>query len=103
MIDWSRVYELQDEIGEEDFDEIVALFLEEAEKALSVMVRSDAPATAEQMHFLKGSASNLGFTTLAELCKTAEAKAAHTPISAADVAAIVTTFKKSQAVFDAGG
>ena len=29
MIDWARVSELRDEVGAEDFDEVVELFLEE--------------------------------------------------------------------------
>ena len=32
MIDWKRVRELRDEIGEEDFSEVVDLFLEEVEE-----------------------------------------------------------------------
>ncbi|WP_442970022.1 hypothetical protein [Roseovarius sp. ZX-A-9] len=37
MIDWSRVAELRSEIGAEDFDEVVELFLEEVEAEISVL------------------------------------------------------------------
>ena len=34
MIDWSRVNELRDEVGAEDFEEVVELFLEEVEEVI---------------------------------------------------------------------
>ena len=33
MIDWGRVAELRDEVGAENFSEVVCLFLEEADEA----------------------------------------------------------------------
>ena len=35
MIDWARVSELRDEVGEGDFDEVVELFLEEVDEAIA--------------------------------------------------------------------
>ena len=37
MIDWSRVHELVDEIGAEDFGEVVELFLAEVETAIDLL------------------------------------------------------------------
>ena len=37
MIDWARVSELRDEVGAEDFDEVVELFLEEVEEAIAAL------------------------------------------------------------------
>lgn len=71
MIDWERVAELQEEVGTEDFYEVVELFFEEVEEALDRLVTQNV-ATAESLHFLKGSALNLGFEELAALCKVAE-------------------------------
>ena len=34
MIDWASVSELRDEVGAEDFDEVVELFLEEVDEAI---------------------------------------------------------------------
>ena len=34
MIDWACVSELRDEVGVEDFDEVVELFLEEVDEAI---------------------------------------------------------------------
>lgn len=80
MIDWTRVAELRDEIGAEDFDEVLALFLSEVDSAvggLKALCDAALPAPVEeQMHFLKGASLNLGFTELAELCAHGEAEAA---------------------------
>ena len=37
MIDWARVSELRDEVGAEDFDEVVELFLEEVDEAIAAL------------------------------------------------------------------
>lgn len=81
MIDWTRVAELKDEIGEEDFADVVALFLEEVGEVVARLRSTPAPdqdrAQLERdMHFLKGSALNLGFAELARLCAAAEKAAA---------------------------
>lgn len=78
MIDWSRVDELVNEIGAEDFGEVVALFLEEVESAIEQLesCSGNPVVTEEQMHFLKGAALNIGFATLAQLCQTGEKSAA---------------------------
>jgi len=77
MIDWARVRELRDEIGEEEFREVVTLFLDEMETSLS---RLEPNATAQRaesdLHFLKGSSLNLGFSDLASLCQRGERAAA---------------------------
>lgn len=76
MIDWARVAELRDEIGAEDFDEVLALFLSEVESAVGGLETLSGAAVEEQMHFLKGASLNLGFTELAGLCAHGEAEAA---------------------------
>ena len=70
MIAWDRIDELKSEIGEDDFLEIVALFLEETEAALARLGETTDPDEAEALlHFLKGSALNLGFRALGRLCR----------------------------------
>ncbi|MCK0151251.1 Hpt domain-containing protein [Marivita sp. S6314] len=78
MIDWTRVAELRDEIGAEDFEEVAELFLMEVEDSLSRLDAGtgDAVQMQELMHFLKGSALNLGFSDVSTLCSQAEADAA---------------------------
>ena len=69
MIDWSRVNELKGEIGEDGFAEVVELFLDEVETAIA-RLSPDSPARKLEtdMHFLKGSAWNLGFVEFGAVC-----------------------------------
>lgn len=77
MIDWTRVDELRDEVGTEDFDEVVTLFLSEVEERLGTLdPAGELRALEEDLHFLKGSALNLGFEELAHFCGEGEALAA---------------------------
>ncbi len=68
MIDWTRVSELRDEIGAEDFGEIVEIFLEEVEEEISALRDGvENEALEAKLHFLKGSALNLGFADFATI------------------------------------
>ncbi|EPX82453.1 Hpt domain-containing protein [Salipiger mucosus] len=101
MIDWDRVAELHEEIGPEDFGEVVTLFLREVEMTLSELpsCRDSPPILGEQLHFLKGSALNLGFSALAALCETGEATAASGAAEAVDIAAIRAAYADSRLEF----
>jgi hypothetical protein len=69
MISWDRVNELRREVGDEDFAEVVTIFLDEVETVLARMdSASDPDRFPEDLHFLKGSALNLGFRALGALC-----------------------------------
>ncbi|MFD2738390.1 Hpt domain-containing protein [Sulfitobacter aestuarii] len=77
MIDWTRIAQLQQEVGADDFAEVVELFLGEAEEVSQRLAETAEPARlAADLHFLKGSALTLGFTALAELCRDAEEQVA---------------------------
>ena len=77
MINWDRVMDLRDEVGPEDFAEIATLFLEEADEVVARLCeKSDAKSMESDLHFLKGSALNLGFEDFAQLCQSGERKAA---------------------------
>ena len=45
MIDWKRVSELREEVGEENFDEVIDLFLFEVEDELARLTGCHATAT----------------------------------------------------------
>ncbi|MFC3119123.1 Hpt domain-containing protein [Jhaorihella thermophila] len=99
MIEWSRVNELREEVGESDFKEVVDLFLEEVSEALDRLSSSQGSAE-EHLHFLKGCALSLGFETLAQLCERYERQAAGAqPV---DVSAIVACFDRSRSEFLSG-
>ncbi len=77
MIDWKRVEELQQEIGADGFAEVAQMFLDEADQAARALAAGPAPEEVEaQLHFLKGSALNLGLSDLAAICQDGERKAA---------------------------
>lgn len=69
MIDWQRVNELRDEVGNDDFPEIVTVFLDEVNEVID---RITNHITQEDMHFLKGSAWTLGFSETGTLCREGE-------------------------------
>lgn len=102
MIDWDRVAELRDEIGAESFDEVVDLFLTEAD-AVILRLRADAdPKTLESdCHFLKGAALNLGFKTLAAQCQLRETQAA-TGQKVADLTMVYDCYQASRQALLAG-
>lgn len=97
MIDWDRVSELRDEVGAEDFDEVVEIFLDEADAEIARLPQlSDAEGIEALLHFLKGSALNLGFSEFAARCSAGE-KLARDGGAQVDVAAIVTCYDASKA------
>lgn len=102
MIDWARVHELVDEIGAEDFAEVVELFLLEVEGAISILetADSDLVIVEEQMHFLKGAALNLGFEMLAQLCLKGEKAANAGRPNVVTVEQIRQIYQTSRAQFE---
>lgn len=102
MIDWTRVTDLQDEIGADDFDEVVDMFLEEADDVIARITPDDGAKSLEaDLHFLKGAALNLGFAALATLCQDGERRAAfgHNDI---EVAAVKYCYAQSKTALAAG-
>ena len=75
MIYWARVSELRDEVGAEDFDEVVELFLEEVDEAI------------------------IALRDFANLCQAVEAAAAAGQGGDVDIAAIVQSYTDARAVF----
>jgi hypothetical protein len=77
VISIERVQELRSEVGEDDFEEIVALFVAESDSLVARLRSVSDPAEAEALlHALKGSALNLGFDDLTTLCREGRGKAA---------------------------
>ena len=101
MIDWDRVKELRDEIGAEDFDEVVDLFLEEADECIARLSPDNgASALSADLHFLKGAALNLGFAALSSLCQDGERRASAGDISV-DIEAVRAAYFGCRAEFEA--
>lgn len=68
MLDWNRINELRDEVGDDEFQLILELFLDEVEGVLIRLSRQDALRLETNLHFLKGCAWNLGFSAFGNLC-----------------------------------
>ena len=100
MIDWERVNQLRNEIGAEDFQEVVELFLEEVEEVIERFRRTPDPRTFEaDLHFLKGCALNLGFEAFCALCAIGEKKARDGAAATVDLPAILSIYDQSRREF----
>jgi HPt (histidine-containing phosphotransfer) domain-containing protein len=100
MIDWCQVARLRDEVGAEDFEEVVALFMEEVQEIVDKIEASPDPASLESdMHFLKGSALNLGFRDLSARCSEGEKTAARGEPDQVDLSGVLQSYATSKAMF----
>jgi len=99
MIDWPRVKELREEVGAEDFDEVVELFLEEVEEVIGKLRGGDRGQLEQDLHFLKGSALNLGFEDFSRLCMDGERQSASGAQDGVDLSEIIQSFESSKAGF----
>lgn len=100
MIDYTRLQTLRDELGEEDFIEVVEIFIEEVSSMVADLRAAPKLETlSEDLHALKGSALNLGFSAFANLCQAGETEAAQG--LAADVALpeILDCYDQSKGLF----
>lgn len=103
MIDWDRVMELRNEIGAEDFAEVVEMFLEEADEVAEKIETDLSPDAVESaLHFLKGSALNLGFRELAKLCQAGEKAAAAGNVDRVGLGRVTGVYEQSKNAFKAG-
>lgn len=100
MIDWEQISILRTDLGA-GFDELVEVFLNEMDGAIAQLDPDAAPdRIAADLHFLKGSALNLGFATFARLCAAGETCASHG--GRVDLAPIRASYCDSRLVFVAG-
>ena len=100
MIDWSTVNNLREEVGAEDFGEVVDLFLEEVESVIARMRETPDPEQLEaDLHFLKGSALSFGFGTFSGLCETGERMAGKGQGAQVNLQEIFDAFDVSKAQF----
>lgn len=100
MINWTRVAELRDEIGAEDFGDVVDLFLEEVDEEIVGLSEPNSGTGLEsRLHFLKGSALNLGFEAFSDLCRDGEQQAAGGEGGSVDLALICDTYARSKTQF----
>lgn len=102
MIDWSQIKQLEEDVGAEDLAEVVEIFLEEVDEAVDALRGLEGmsgEAMAPALHFLKGSAANLGFADFASICSDGEHKADEGNSADVDLSAVVTSYDASKAEF----
>ncbi|SCM69370.1 Hpt domain-containing protein [Donghicola eburneus] len=100
MIDWDRIKELRDEIGAEDFAEVAEMFVSEVDASIDTLRTSPNMGTlGEDLHFLKGSALNLGFAELSRLCQEGEIAARAGNPETVDIGQVVSTYDASKEQF----
>ncbi|MCT8158560.1 Hpt domain-containing protein [Pseudoruegeria sp. SHC-113] len=100
MIDWNRVNELREEVGPEAFDEVVEIFLEEVDETIQrLRTAIVAESFRADMHFLKGSALNLGFADFAALCAEGEIGGDVSARDSAFVSALFQSYDDSRTAF----
>lgn len=100
MIAWDQVEELREAVGPDEFGELVEVFLDEVEGVLT-QLSSDAAASEleSQLHFLKGSALNLGFAEFSTLCQQGETIAKGGTTDGIDVPAIISSYHATKDLF----
>jgi HPt (histidine-containing phosphotransfer) domain-containing protein len=100
MIKWSRVAELRDEIGEEDFADVIDLFIDEVEEVVNrLRLTLSLPDLEQDLHFLKGSALCLGFERFSDLCQDGERRAAAGDAANVDLPEILDAYEQSKIQF----
>lgn len=93
MIDWTKLAELRADIGGEDFDEVIALFLGDTDAAVAAL--AETPGLGARLHYLKGSAATVGLAGFARLCEAGEDAAARG--RAVDLFALRACYARSRA------
>ncbi|NOD76091.1 MULTISPECIES: Hpt domain-containing protein [unclassified Ruegeria] len=100
MIHWDRVRQLRDEVGPNEFDEVVEIFLEEVQEVIARLHHDTNRIELEQnLHFLKGSALSLGFDQFSKLCQDGERQAAAGQGAEVDLPALLAVFESSKLKF----
>jgi HPt (histidine-containing phosphotransfer) domain-containing protein len=99
MIDWERMNELRDEIGADDLADVVAVFLDETDEVIAGIQSASATTMEAKLHFLKGSALNLGLRAFAEQCGEGELRAAAGDAAPVDIDRLVILYEASKTAF----
>lgn len=100
MIDWQQIRTLCNEIGRDEIEEVVDLFFDEIEEVIERLRSAPNPANLERdLHFLKGSGLNLGFSEFSDLCSQGEVVSARGAAETVAIAPILTAYDDSKRHF----
>ena len=98
MINTNRIDELREEVGPDDLNEVIELFCEEMEETLSTLDQTALQDLPAQLHFLKGSALNLGLDRVSDLCRAEELRLKSDPTVAPDISAIRQAYSDARQI-----
>lgn len=100
MINWDQVAQLREDVGADAFEEVVELFLDEVDQVTERLTDFGALVPLqEDLHFLKGSALNLGFAVFGERCQACERMAAGGQSDDVPVTDLVECYRLSRRIF----
>lgn len=100
MIDWNQVKSLRNDLGHEEFLAVVELFFQENDPVVQKLNHTASAAESQSnFHFLKGTATYLGFSEFAALCARNEDKAISGTLNALDIGETVASYADSKAKF----
>lgn len=100
MIDWNHVNELRDDVGADDFGEVVALFLEEVDEIVTrLSTTPDLRLLEADFHAVKGCAQGLGFSAFAQLCQVAERLCSSDQLAEINFDEILRSYRDSRRLF----
>jgi hypothetical protein len=100
MIDWNRVRSLREEVGADDFEDVLDAFFEESEEVVGRLRNSSMEDQLEfDLHFLKNCALNLGFGELSTLCQAGEKQVSAGNGATVNLTAILESFDMSRQRF----
>lgn len=71
-VDWKRIEDLRGEFGAGGLEEILEIFLEDTADMIAELQCAPVGELSDRIHGIKGSAQNMGFGELANLCRDAE-------------------------------
>ncbi len=92
LIDQARLAALKDDVGHEVFAEVLEMSVEELDEAMDAL----DPPDAAKLHFLKGSALNVGMVSFSDLCADAESSKKANPASAVDTKTLHSLYASSR-------
>ena len=100
VIDWKRLAELRDEVGVDDFNEIIALFLEEVDGVIDLFRGGQGFEELDTyLHFLKGSARHIGFCEFEALCQLGEILLSQSRQDQIDITELISGYEETRQAF----
>ncbi len=96
MIDWVRVRELHDDVGNDEFHAVVELFLDEIESIMMDLGPAEGARQACGFHFMTGCARYLGFVAFGLLCESCEAEARAQSLGRAALDRVLAVYASSK-------